>query len=158
MILFIAGGGGFAWESKQLIERLLSDDNKLLVTYPKTSFEFREFYESLNCVKYPPVTHRSGYKFKYLLNFISVLISGIKIMFGNNVDSVVCIGNSAAIPFFMVAKLFGKKRIYIESITRTVAVSNTAKTLLKWRLVDKVYVQWPKMQELPNKIYKGNLL
>lgn len=158
MILFIAGGGGFAWESKQLIERLLADNNKLTVTYPETSYEFLEFYTSLNSVRYSPVTHRSGYRVKYLLNFISVLICGFKIIFGSKIESVVCIGNSAAIPFFIVSKLLGKKRIFIESITRTVGVSNTAKTLLKWRIINKVYVQWPKMQELPNKVYEGNLL
>jgi UDP-N-acetylglucosamine:LPS N-acetylglucosamine transferase len=158
MIFVIASGGGFAWESKQLIEKLIDDQQPLIVAYVCSSYEFRAFFHSLNYVEYDVITHKDGFKFRSLVNIVRAIWTGISVIRKNKVDKVVCIGHAGAIPFFIAAKLSGKETIYIESLTRTNIVSRTARLLLKMRLIEHVYVQWPNLEQLPKLIYRGNIL
>jgi UDP-N-acetylglucosamine:LPS N-acetylglucosamine transferase len=56
-------------------------------------------------------------------------------------DVILSTGAALALPFFLVGKLFGARLIYVESLTRTGALSLTGR--LVYPLADAFFVQWP---------------
>ena len=71
-------------------------------------------------------------------------------------DLVITTGVLAMIPMCLIAKIFGKKLIYIESFAKISSPTLTGKFLYKY--ADQFYVQWEKMLEIyPNAIYKGGI-
>lgn len=58
------------------------------------------------------------------------------------------------IPLCLIAKLFGKKLIYIESFAKVSSPTETGRFLYKF--ADRFYVQWkPMLQFYPKAIYLG---
>ena len=71
-------------------------------------------------------------------------------------DVVICTGVLAMIPMCLIAKLHGKKLIYIESFAKVTSATMTGKLLYKF--ADQFYVQWPEMQKIyPKAIYLGGI-
>ena len=71
-------------------------------------------------------------------------------------DVVICTGVLAMIPMCLIAKLHGKKLIYIESFAKVTSATLTGKLLYKY--ADQFYVQWPEMQKIyPKAIYLGGI-
>lgn len=71
-------------------------------------------------------------------------------------DVVICTGVLAMIPMCLIAKLHGKKLIYIESFAKVTSATLTGKLLYKF--ADQFYVQWPEMQKIyPKAIYLGGI-
>lgn len=71
-------------------------------------------------------------------------------------DVVICTGVLAMIPICLIAKLHGKKLIYIESFAKVTSATRTEKLLYKY--ADQFYVQWPEMQKIyPKAIYLGGI-
>lgn len=71
-------------------------------------------------------------------------------------DVVICTGVLAMIPMCLIAKLFGKKLIYIESFAKVVSPTLSGKLLYKY--ADQFYVQWESMKEFyPNAICLGGI-
>ena len=71
-------------------------------------------------------------------------------------DAVICTGVLAMIPICLIAKLMGKKLIYIESFAKVTSPTLTGKLL--YRFADQFYVQWPQMLEIyPKAIYMGGI-
>lgn len=69
-------------------------------------------------------------------------------------DVVITVGALAMIPLCLLAKLFHKKLVYIESFAKVSSPSKTGKLLYKY--ADQFYVQWESMKEVyPNAIYLG---
>ncbi|MBK5218730.1 MAG: UDP-N-acetylglucosamine--LPS N-acetylglucosamine transferase [Thermoleophilia bacterium] len=56
-------------------------------------------------------------------------------------DVILSTGAALAFPFFLVGKLFGARLVYVESMTRTDALSLTGG--LVYPLSDAFFVQWP---------------
>jgi UDP-N-acetylglucosamine:LPS N-acetylglucosamine transferase len=71
-------------------------------------------------------------------------------------DVVITTGVLAMIPICLIAKLFGKKLIYIESFAKVNSANETGK--LMYKFADQFYVQWPQMIEIyPKAIYLGGI-
>jgi len=71
-------------------------------------------------------------------------------------DVVITTGVLAMIPICLLAKLFRKKLIYIESFAKVTSPTQTGKLLYKY--ADRFYVQWESMLEIyPNAIYLGGI-
>ncbi len=69
---------------------------------------------------------------------------------------VVCTGVLATVPMCLLAKLFGKKLIYIESFAKVTSPTVSGKKLYK--KADRFYVQWESMKEIyPDAIYLGGI-
>lgn len=60
-------------------------------------------------------------------------------------DLVISSGAAVAVPFFYIAKLMGKKLIYIEVFDRIDKPTLTGK--LVYPIVDKFIVQWDEMKK-----------
>jgi UDP-N-acetylglucosamine:LPS N-acetylglucosamine transferase len=66
-------------------------------------------------------------------------------------------GAGVAVPFAWAARLRGARIVYVESITRTQALSLSARLVAP--IADQLYVQWPEVAEAnPGTIFCGNLL
>ncbi len=71
-------------------------------------------------------------------------------------DVVITTGVLAMIPICLVAKIFHKKLIYIESFAKVTTPTETGKLMYKY--ADQFYVQWPQMKDIyPNAIYLGGI-
>ncbi|MEO0687428.1 MAG: PssD/Cps14F family polysaccharide biosynthesis glycosyltransferase [Cyanobacteria bacterium J06649_11] len=77
-----------------------------------------------------------------------------KIVYSEQPDIVISTGASIAISFALGAKLFGKRFVYVESISRSEELSLSGK--LVYKLSDEFYVQWPGLcRKYPKAIFKG---
>lgn len=78
----------------------------------------------------------------------------IKILQTEKPDLVMSTGASIAINFAIIARLMGKKFIYVESITRHKNLSISG--LIVYVLCNEFYVQWPALSRKYRKaIFKG---
>ena len=70
--------------------------------------------------------------------------------------AIVSAGPGLSIPLFIWAKIFKKKRIFLESWSRVTTKSTTGK--ICYYLSDVFFIQWPELIELyPRAIYVGRL-
>ena len=84
------------------------------------------------------------------------VIKSIRILLLERPDVVICTGVLAMIPICLLAKLLGKKLIYIESFAKVTSATETGKLLYKY--ADRFYVQWQSMIDIyPNAIYLGGI-
>ena len=77
-----------------------------------------------------------------LLKFIPLFFKSLNILLKEKPDVVITTGAGVAIPFYLAAKLFGKKLVFIESFARTEMPSATGRVL--YPFADLFLVQWKK--------------
>ena len=78
------------------------------------------------------------------------------IMLKERPDVVITTGVLAVIPLCLLAKLFGRKLIYIESFAKVTSPTETGK--LMYKFADRFYVQWESMLEIyPDAVYLGGI-
>ncbi len=71
-------------------------------------------------------------------------------------DVVICTGVLAMIPICLIAKLHGKKLIYIESFAKVTSATRTGKLLYQY--AEQFLVQWPEILKIyPKAIYLGGI-
>jgi beta-1,4-N-acetylglucosaminyltransferase len=75
-----------------------------------------------------------------LLKFIPLFFQSLSIFLKEMPDMVMTTGAGVAIPFCLIAKLLGKKLVFIESFARTKTPSMTGKILYPFS--DLFLVQW----------------
>jgi len=80
-----------------------------------------------------------------LKNLIKNFFLALKILQEEKPDIIVSTGSGVAVPFLILGKLFKKKVIHIESLTRIQDLSLTGK--LVHFFCDHHFVQWPELAE-----------
>ncbi len=141
--------GGHLTQALALAEKLKKKDTEI-------------FFVTSNLGKFR--TSDLKWEFKHVINpsrnllkFIILTFQALSICIKKNPDAIISTGSNIPIPFFILGKLFGKKLIYIESISRVSKPSLSGKILYK--ISDLFFVQWKEMQKFyPNSIYAGRLL
>lgn len=148
-ICFAASSGGH-YEQLLMLKPLMDKYESFIITE-------KTFYS----------TAKKGYRTYYMKqvnrkekSFIPRMIVNIfrslKIFAKEKPDIVICTGVLAMIPICLIAKLFGKKLIYIESFAKVTSATLTGKLLYKY--ADRFYVQWEDMKKIyPNAIYLGGI-
>jgi UDP-N-acetylglucosamine:LPS N-acetylglucosamine transferase len=92
-------------------------------------------------------------------NFLFSLWGALAVIRRVRPDAIVCIASSVAVPLCIWGRLFGKKTVFVESITRVSRPSTTGRILDALRLCDRFYVQWPEAVPLYRRaIYRGTVL
>lgn len=89
------------------------------------------------------------------LNFLKNFFESLKIFFREKPDVVISTGADVAIPICLIAKLFGKKVVFIESFCRTDKPSLSAKIM--YPFADLFYVQWPELKRFFPKARIGSV-
>lgn len=141
--------GGHLTQALALAENLKKPDIEIFfVTSNLGKFRTSDLKWKFNHVMNPS---------RNLLKFVILAFQALIICIKKNPDVMISTGSNVPIPFFILGKLFGKKLIYIESISRVSKPSLSGKIL--YRFSDLFFVQWKEMQKFyPNAIYAGRLL
>jgi UDP-N-acetylglucosamine:LPS N-acetylglucosamine transferase len=151
-VMFVSSSGGHLKELLKLQSLFTNYDYMLVTEETKTTNKLGERYN----VKYMKYGSRQ-YIFSYFFIFIFNLIRSIGLIISFNPKIVVTTGAHTGGIVCFIAKLFGKKIIYIESLAKVKTLSMTGKFV--YLFADKFYVQWEELAEKYKKAeYLGRLI
>ena len=92
----------------------------------------------------------------FILKMIVNIYRSLKTFLKEKPDVVISTGVLATIPICIIAKLFRKKLIYIESFAKVTSATLSGRLLYKF--ADQFYVQWEQMLEVyPKAIFLGGI-
>ena len=92
----------------------------------------------------------------FIFRMLENLWMSVRIFLTEKPDMVICTGVLAMIPLCLIAKMSGKKLIYIESFAKVTSGTLTGKVL--YRFADHFYVQWEQMLRIyPKAIFLGGI-
>ncbi|WP_306533875.1 hypothetical protein [Geobacter sp.] len=153
-------GGGFLWEAKALINGLGEGYEYHYVTTPDALVTSGDGMPHGEVHLISRVTSMSDNSLaKRMKNLVISIRDSYRVIKTVKPDAVICIGSSIAVPLCFWAKVFGKKAVFVESITRVTNPSFTGKILSTLGLCDRFYVQWPEAEKLyRGAVYRGSVL
>lgn len=128
-------GGGHLSELLQLLPFFEKTNHFFLTDHRENSDELAKT-EKVFFVKCPQ---------RNPANFVINFFQSLKIFFKEKPDAVVSTGADTAIAFCIIAKLFGKKLVFIESFCRVSSPSVSAR--IAYPFSDLFFVQWPGMKK-----------
>lgn len=148
-ICFAASTGGH-FEQLMMLEPLMSQFQSFIIA-EKTSYKPNT--KQFNTYYLRQVNRKEKLA---LLHLLVNTFDSFRIFIKEKPDVVITTGVLAMIPICLIAKLFGKKLIYIESFAKVNSPTQTGRLLYKF--ADRFYVQWESMLEFyPKAIYKGGI-
>ena len=149
-ICFAASTGGH-FEQLMMLKPLMKKYDSFILT-EKTDYEVKN-NDNMKIYKVNQVNRKQKL---FVINMFINSIKSCAIFLKEKPDLVITTGVLAMIPMCLIAKLFRKKLIYIESFAKISSPTLTGKFLYKY--ADRFYVQWEKMLDIyPNAIYKGGI-
>lgn len=100
---------------------------------------------------------QTGLKDKmHLLKMTHNFWKSLKIWVKEKPDVIITTGTMIALPMALLAKLFKKKVIYIETFARVYDGTKTGKMM--YRIADLFIIQWETLKEIyPNSVYGGSI-
>ncbi len=140
-ILIIASAGGHLTQAicaSSLCDNVVLVSNKYNVSHNK----IKRFYKIID------TQHNV---FIHFLNIFFALFVLIK----ERPATVFSTGGPIALPFALICKLVPIKFVYLDTLSRVVELSNTAKLLHKYKLYDEFYCQWKNVATKYNARYIG---
>ena len=148
-ICFTSSSGGH-FEQIMMLKPLMNKYNSFIVT-EKTNYFVNDKNQKFYYLK-----QVNRHEFRFIYYMIYNTLKTMKIFLKEKPDIVISTGALATIPMCIVAKIFRKKIIFIESFAKINSPTLTGKLLYKF--ADKFFVQWESMKEFyPNAIYKGGI-
>ena len=148
-ICFIASSGGH-YEQLLMLKPLI-DKYKGFVVTEKTNYDI----ENLD-TKFYYLKQVNRHEIKYIYYMLLNIFKTIQIFFIERPDVIISTGALATIPMCIIAKIFKRKIIFIESFAKINSPTLTGKLIYKF--ADQFYVQWEEMKSIyPNAIYKGGI-
>lgn len=148
-LCFAASSGGH-FEQLMMLKPLMDKYDSFIVT-EKTSYAAVPEQRKTYFMKQVNRKEKSFFPRMLVNSFKSV-----KIYFKEKPDVIICTGVLAMIPLCLIAKMAGKKLIYIESFAKVTSGTETGKLLYKF--ADRFYVQWePMLKIYPKAIYLGGI-
>ena len=142
-ICFAASSGGH-FEQLMMLKPLMDKYDSFIIT-ERTSYKADSGKEKIYYINQVNRKERS-----FLWNMT------VNLYFKEKPDAVICTGVLAMIPMCMIAKLMGKKLIYIESFAKVTTGTQTGR--LMYKFADRFYVQWEQMLSVyPKAIYLGGI-
>ncbi|MBS5937982.1 polysaccharide biosynthesis protein [Clostridium sartagoforme] len=148
-ICFIASTGGHL-DQLMMLGPIMDKYSSFVVT-EKTKYKA---IKNINKVYYLFQVNR--YEFIWILKLLLNAIISMYIFILERPDVVISTGALATIPMCILAKIFRKKIIFIESFAKISSPTLTGKLIYKF--ADEFYVQWEEMLNIyPKAIYKGGI-
>ena len=145
-LCMVSSSGGHWEQLNTLKQQLLKNYNGFVVS-EKTSFSAKSDYDYLM-----PMTDAKD----VLCIFKLIYIVGwaFSIMIKDKPDVIISTGALIGIPFLLIGKLFGKKTIFIETLSRVTDGTKTGK--LAYKFVDLFIYQWKSLDKVyPKGVYGG---
>lgn len=147
-ICFAASSGGHLEELSRLSPLVSEEDFVLTETGKFASVSW------CGNVKYMPQINRKEVLF--LFKFLRLFVSSFILFLKEKPDVVISTGALVTYPIGLIAKMFGKKIVYIESFARVDNPSLTGK--LFYKIADVFIVQWEDMLKFyPDAVYAGGI-
>ena len=148
-ICFAASSGGH-FEQIIMLMPLMEKYDSFLIT-EKTDYKAEVKNEKMY---YLHQVNRKELKFP--LEMIGNSFRSLFIFIKERPHVVITTGVLAMVPMCLLAHLFHKKLIYIESFAKVTTPTETGKLMYKY--ADQFYVQWPQMIKVyPNAIFLGGI-
>ncbi len=148
-ICFAASSGGH-FEQLMMLKPLMEKYDSFILT------EKTKYFTSNSNIKQYYVSQINRKEFTFIFKIIVNTLKSISIFLKERPDVVISTGVLATIPMCLIAKIFGKKLIYIESFAKINSPTLTGKLLYKF--ADQFYIQWEELRRFyPNAIYKGGI-
>lgn len=148
-LCFAASSGGH-YEQLLMLKPLMEKYDSFIIT-EETAYKSKVKGQKMYYMKQVNRKEKS-----FVPRMISNTFRSLKIYRKEKPDVVICTGVLAMIPMCLIAKLYGKKLIYIESFAKVTSATLSGKLLYKF--ADQFYIQWPQMKEIyPNAIYLGGI-
>lgn len=148
-ICFAASSGGH-YEQLMMLKPLMEKYDSFVLT---EKIHYRSAAKGVRTYYLKQVNRREG---TFLLRMLENIFQSFVIFIKEKPDVVICTGVLAVIPICIIAKIFGKKLIYIESFAKVTTATQTGKLL--YRFADQFYVQWePMLKIYPKAIYLGGI-
>lgn len=154
-------GGGFLWEAQALVNSLGEGLEYHFVTVSDAIGKIKVIDIPAGEVHVigKITTMRSSSLLRIAWNALVSFMDAYGVVKKTDPVAVICVGTSIAVPLCFWARFFGKKAIFVESITRVSKPSLTGRILSSLRLCDRFYVQWPEAAGLyRGAIYRGTVL
>lgn len=148
-ICFICSPGGHFEQLKQLVDVRNKYNWFYVVTKTKSTELIKDKHYLITFLG------RTS-KLNFLINIVIWFVEECFIFIKERPDIVITTGAADAIPMCLIAKMFRKKLIYIETFARRHGPSKTGKFLYKY--ADVFIVQWKELLEYyPNAVYGGGI-
>lgn len=149
-VMFISSMGGHLSELLQLKELFNEYDIHLVTEKTKTTEPLKEVYkERLSYLVYGTKHHLFSYIFIFLFNILKSFVLFVRY----RPQVVITTGTHTAVPMCYIAKLFGRKVVYIETFAN--AETRTVAGRLVYPIADLFVVQWESMRKLYPKAVCG---
>lgn len=146
---FVASSGGH-WEEIISLRKIADANISFFVT--EKSGQITENVMS-NTYVLPQINR---YEINFFIHFLKLFISAFKIIHRENPEVIITTGALISFPFCLVAKMRGKRVVYIESFARVHEKSLTGR--LVYPFADLFIVQWESMLECyPKAVYGGGI-
>lgn len=148
-ICFIASSGGH-FEQIMMLKPLIQKHDSFVVT-EKTNYSV-----SNEDIPFYYLKQVNRHEIKFIYYMIINSIKTLKIFLKEKPVVVISTGALSTIPMCLLAKIFRKKLIFIESFAKIKSPTLTGKLIYKF--ADQFYVQWEEMKKVyPEAIYKGGI-
>ena len=150
-VMFISSMGGHLSELLQLRALFDEVDYMLVTEMNKTTEPLKNTYgNKVKFLTYGTKHHLFSYVFIFAFN----ILKSLALFISFRPDAVITTGTHTAVPMCYIAKLFGKKVIYIETFAN--AETRTVAGRLIHPVADVFIVQWESMLEFyPDAVYGG---
>jgi len=150
-ICYVSSSGGHLDEIMAL-DGLEADYDSVLIT-EKTKFKPSAWQKRVYTV---PAVNRNN-KIICLIKLCVIACIALFVFLKERPDIVVSTGALMSCPVCLLAKMMGKKFIYIESIARV--YSGSATGLWAYKHADLFIIQWESLREIyPDAVYTGRLI
>nr|WP_304956187.1 PssD/Cps14F family polysaccharide biosynthesis glycosyltransferase [uncultured Acetatifactor sp.] len=148
-ICFAASSGGH-YEQLMMLKPIMEKYDSFIIT-ENTMYDAEMKGERTYFVRQVNRREKS-----FITNMLRNTVKSLRIYLAEKPDIVICTGVLAMIPICVIAKLAGKKLIFIESFAKVTTGTLTGMFLYKY--ADQFYVQWESMLKVyPNAIYLGGI-
>ncbi len=150
-VMFISSTGGHLSELMQLSPLFKEYHYHLVTEKTKSTAPLAKQHPGkMHYLVYGTKSHPVSYLFKFSFNILKSLFLILKIL----PDVVVTTGTHTAVPMCFLAKLFGKKVIFIETFANR--TTKTKAGSMVYPIADVFIVQWESMLKLyPNAVFGG---
>lgn len=148
-VLFISSTGGHLTELMKF-EKMFELYNYFIITEKDATTKYlKEKYRGK--VAYLPYCTRSKL-FKYAFIYSYVILKSIYFFIRIRPDVIVSTGTHTTVPICILAKICGKKVVYVETFANITKRTLTGRIL--YPFADLFIVQWEEMKKLyPNAVY-----
>lgn len=148
MKICLVGSSGGHLTHLYMLKPIWENRERIWVTFDKEDAKSLLKGETMYSCYYP--TNRN------IKNLIRNTVVAWDVLRKENPDIIISSGAAVAVPFFYIAKMMGKKLIYIEVFDRTDKPTITGK--LVYPIADQFIVQWEEMKKIyPKAINLGSI-